>query len=152
MADLSYTDLSDYCDLQEAYIAGAGQRFINTQIRMIRAKIYDRLRVRYDVDAMKLAEPDTVKRWIGELIAPKVYRKRGIDPTDAVYTEFLRVAEAAEAEITAAADSVTGLYQLPLSSSNESSAATKPKIASSSDADPGAWKRRQALRARRERC
>lgn len=150
MADLSFVDLDEYCELPRAYIAEAGQAFVNRQISLLRGSIYNRLRRLYSIDSMVQSEPDIIKLWIAALVVLKIYRKRGIDPTDLQFQEFKEQAAFIEQQIDAAANAESGLYDLPLLNSNES-AKRKIKVLSSNQADPGAWKRVQQDRAFIER-
>ena len=145
MADLSFTDFNDYSELQEAYIAAAGGRFVNTQIRLARAKIYDQLRTRYDIAAMKASEPDIVKKWIAEMVSPMIYAKRGVDPTDMMYSALLDTAKNAAAEVKEAADAKDGAWSLPIAGS-EKAATRNPRLRSYSESTPYKWIERQAAR------
>lgn len=149
MADLSYIDLGSYCELPDAHIAGAGSAFVNTQISLCRATIYDQLRRQYDIGAMVTTEPLIVKKWIATMVAPSIYVKRGVDPTDLQFQEYVRKATNAEKAVADAANAEKGLYDLPML--DGSAAPKRIKVLSKSQADPGAWKREQADRAHVER-
>jgi hypothetical protein len=150
MADLSFIDLGDYAELPDAYIAEAGSTFVNKQISLIRTWIYDQLRRQYDVAAMVTTEPETVKKWIGEIIVPKIYRKRGVDPTDLQYQEFVAQAKAARADVSDAANAEKGLFDLPAATTGVA-AKKNMQTLTKSEADPGSFKSRQAERAYCER-
>lgn len=61
-----------------------------------------------------LPYPITVTGWLARLVTHRAYLKRGIDPTDDAYVAVKEDAEAAAREIQEAANSSTGLYELPL--------------------------------------
>jgi hypothetical protein len=149
MADLSYTDLGDYCEIPDAYIAEAGQTYVNTQISLLRSSIYDRLRRQYDVSAMVATEPLTVKKWIAALVLPKLYRKRGVDPTDLQFQEFVKAAEYTDKQVDLAANARDGLYDLPLA--DGTAAKKRMVVKGTSFSDPAMFKRIQADRADCER-
>lgn len=142
----AWQDLADYCSMPSEWLLEAGQRFVEVQVEIFESKLNDQLRNRY---AVPFANPNaTVKGWIAAQVAFEVIKKRGIDPTDVMYGEYRDAAKLARDEITAAADSDKGMFELPL-------LVTVTPVARGfrgiSDADPAAWKRRQGERAREQR-
>lgn len=72
-----------------------------------------RLRKRYAVP-FSAPYPETVQHWLAKIATPDCYLKRGVDPTDAQFAAILEQAKEAWAEITEAANSENGLFDLPL--------------------------------------
>lgn len=143
----AWQELADYCSLQPEWLLAAGQRFVEAQCAIFESKLHDQLRNRY---AVPFLHPNaTAKGWIAAQVAFEVLRKRGVDPTDVMYGEYRDAAQLARDEITAAANSDTGLFELPLLVSVTPVARGFRGI---SDADPAAWKRRQGVRAAEERA
>lgn len=58
--------------------------------------------------------PAVVSGWLARIVTVKVWTKRGVDPEDEQWKEIKEDDSAARAEIAAAANSETGLYELPL--------------------------------------
>lgn len=83
--------------------------------------------------------PEVVLDWLQRLVTPRVYLKRGVNPSDAQFGEVLQDAKDAWAEIKEAADSDTGLYDLPLKEMTESSAITQGGPFSYSEPGPYDW-------------
>lgn len=142
----AWQDLADFCSLPPEWLLAAGQRFIEAQCAIFESKLHDQLRNRYAVPF--LTPNATAKGWVAAQVAFEVLRKRGVDPTDVMYGEYRDAAALARAEISAAADSDIGLFELPTLVSVTPVARGFRGI---SDADPAAWKRRQGARARDER-
>lgn len=142
----AWQELADYCSLPPEWLLAAGQHFVEVQCEIFESKLHDQLRNRY---AVPFTAPNaTAKGWIAVQVAFEVLRKRGVDPTDVMYGEYRDAAALARAEISAAADSDTGLFELPLLVSVTPAARG---FRGMSDADPGAWKRRQGARALEQR-
>lgn len=72
-----------------------------------------RLRKRYAVPFAS-PYPEVVQHWLARLATVECYLKRGVDPTDAQFAAMKEAAAEAWAEITEAANSDTGLFDLPL--------------------------------------
>lgn len=142
-----WQDLTDYCSLQPDRLLAAGQSFVEKQCAIFESKLHDQLRNRYDVPFLQ--PNDTAKGWIAVQVAFEVLRRTGVDPTDVMYGEYRDAAKLARDEITAAANSDTGLFELPLLVTKTPAVRGFRGL---SDADPGAWKRRQGERARQERA
>lgn len=143
---INWLELADLTLVQNEWFAEAGERFCMAQIEIFESKLRDQLRNRYAVDDPKFGNV-TVRAWIAAQVAQAVCVKRGIDPTDVVYSEIKSAADAARSEIDSAADSDVGKYELPTLDQRPVSVVFRAR----SDADPGAWKRRQAKRAAAER-
>ncbi len=96
------------------------------------------LRKRYDVPFAS-PYPEVVLGWLQRLVTPRVYLKRGVNPSDAQFGEVLQDAKDAWAEIKEAADSEKGLFDLPLKEATESSAVTQGGPFSYSEPGPYDW-------------
>jgi len=72
-----------------------------------------RLRKRYAVP-FTLPAPDAVQDWLVRLVTLPLFLKRGVDPNDQQFEEYRSDAEKAEREVLEAANSDTGLFDLPL--------------------------------------
>jgi hypothetical protein len=132
-------------DLLEAREAG----YLDATIAGVRAVVYAQLRKRYDV-TFPNGVPDVVWRWITMIVTPDAYLKRGANPADDTIKLHEERAALAYTQITAAADSVTGLYDLPLLSAAASSAISRGGPISYAEASPYTSKRRQADAGRGE--
>jgi len=58
--------------------------------------------------------PGIIEQWVTRIITPDLLAKRGVNATDEQFAYIVGRAESAEKEIQAAANSETGLYDLPL--------------------------------------
>lgn len=84
--------------------------------------------------------PFTVLRWLEALVTADVYLKRGGNPSDAQFLNLTETRPAkAEAEILAAANSETGLTELPIRSDSTASGVTKGGPLVYSEASPYTW-------------
>ncbi len=126
-------------DLLEAREAG----YLDATIVGVRAVVYAQLRKRYDVTFPE-GVPDIVWRWITMIATPDAYLKRGANPNDDTLKLFEDRATLAYAQIKEAADSTTGLYDLPLLDSGDASAVTKGGPLGYSETSPYTWTDRQA--------
>ncbi len=97
-----------------------------------------RLRKRYQVP-FALPYPTAVTGWLARLVTVRVYLKRGLDPSDKQFAEYQRDEQAARDEIKEAAESVEGLFDLPLRADNTGSALSKPKTRVYSEQSPYAF-------------
>lgn len=122
--------------------------FIESSISMHQNLINDQLRKRYDVP---FAEPnETVLGWLTALVTLHAYEKRGFNPSSEQDQRIIARAEKAEAQIKEAADSVTGLFDLPLKASETaSSGVTQGGPFGYSEASPYDWTDRQREEVRR---
>jgi hypothetical protein len=142
-----YSLLADMLTIPPQYLAGAGEKYVNTQCMLIQTSIEDRLRAKYLVPFPK-PYPVTVQGWIARIIAPKILERRGIDPTDMIYQRLVADAQLAQQEIDTAASSTSNPFDLPTAPSSES----RQGVTSYTQHDPATWTRVQADRARTERC
>lgn len=73
-----------------------------------------RLRKRYDAPFSGPPYPGAVTGWLARMVTVRCFLKRGVDPSDAQFAEVKADDVDARAEIKEAADSETGLFDLPL--------------------------------------
>lgn len=100
------------------------------------AHIESRLRKRYNVDAIAAAPNDTVKGWLARLVDRLALKKRGYVPDDPSALEVITDETTAKAEIKEAADSVDGLFDLPLAPTGDTSGIAKGGPLGYSEASP----------------
>lgn len=86
--------------------------------------IDDRLRKRY-ATPFAAPVPRIVRMWLCQLVTPRVYLKVGLDATDEQFEAIKADAATADSQITAAADTRDGLYELPLRSDLPGSGVTR---------------------------
>lgn len=87
--------------------------WILQQLRSKSALINARLEKRY-ATPFKDPPPEVVCDWLTRLVTPLVYMKRGVNPADAQFAMVGEDAKTAIAELTEAADSEGGKFDLPL--------------------------------------
>lgn len=91
--------------------------FVEAKIASVQAWLEARLRKRYVIplDKNGLKVPETALLWIARIVTRECYGRRGFNPTsEQDQAMVLELATAAEAEVKEAADSETGLFDLPL--------------------------------------
>ncbi len=105
-----------------------------------------RLRKRYAVPF--LDTPPIIRRWLADLVSVRCFVRLGVNPQDEQFNLVKREAEIAEEQIMEAANSVEGLFDLPLL--DDSSALTKPVVMVSSTQSPFVSQHERAVIGRRE--
>lgn len=100
---------ASYVDDVEANAPDWVQRALERKSRWIDA----RLRKRYAVPFASPV-PETVLDWLARIVTLELLLKHGVDPTDLQFQAYRESAERAEAEVAEAANSETGLFDLPL--------------------------------------
>lgn len=83
--------------------------------------------------------PLAVQGWIARIMTVRVLLKRGVDPDDLQYQTVAGDAEAAMKEIEEAANSETGLFDLPLRVDEDGTAISKGTPLASSQQSPYVW-------------
>lgn len=98
-------------------------------------RIDARLRKRY---ACPFAAPYPliVVEWLTAIVTDNMMRKRGIDATDEQAETYSADRTTAEAEMKEAADSVEGLYDLPLRADTSAAGIVAPQVLGYSEASP----------------
>lgn len=123
--------------------------FIAGQLELESANVDARLAKRYAVP-FSSPYPIAVRGWVARLVTRTAYLKRGIDPNDPQWVSYDEDSKAAKAEILEAANSETGLYELPLRSDTAASGLRAPSPLGYSEASPYVWADRQGSTARDE--
>jgi hypothetical protein len=91
----------------------AWEEFVEHRLVVGTSEINARLRKRYAVP-FEAPVPEMVLAWLTAIVTPKLYERRGWDPSDAQAVEILAEAERSREQMKEAADSEIGLYDLPL--------------------------------------
>lgn len=102
-------------DALEASVAG----WVQIQLDEVSDAIDARLRKRYGAP-FQTPYPKAVLRWLTAIVTRAAYLKRGVDPNDPQFAEYLKDAETAQAELLEAANSETGLFDLPINTAGAS--------------------------------
>ncbi len=87
--------------------------WVQLQLDDVSDTIDARLRKRYGAPFLT-PYPKAVLRWLTQIVTRAAYLKRGIDPLDPQMVEYIKDADTAAAELLEAANSETGLFDLPL--------------------------------------
>jgi len=83
--------------------------------------------------------PPMILAWLTALVTLDAYDKRGWNPSVAQADRVIARAEKSESEIALAANSVSGLYELPLRADSDESAVTRGSPLAYSEASPYRW-------------
>lgn len=142
-ADLISGDWVDPTGLftDPAYVAAraAWQTFRDTALVAASSEVNARCNKRYAVPFGNPA-PVMVQRWVSDLVTAELYLKRGSWTSDQQMAEILKRRDVARAQMFEAANSETGLYDLPLSQADEgTSGISKGAPIMSSQASHYAW-------------
>jgi hypothetical protein len=112
--------------------------------------IESRLRKRYDIP-QQAPYPLIVIDWLVNIVTYEAWLKRGVAATDEQFQEYVKRAAAAETDLTEAANSETGLFDLPLKQDALiGSGVTQGFPRGYSEASPYGWADEQACRGRQE--
>lgn len=84
-----------------------------------------RLAKRYEVPFDEGDPPAAVCRWLEKIVTVEVYEKNGVQPDDPQYARYVAARDEAVAQIREAADSDTGLFELPLRGSSSATGVTR---------------------------
>ncbi len=77
--------------------------------------------------------------WLTDIVTPQVYRRRGWNPSSGQDAEIDKQAERARAEVLEAANSETGLFELPMRENTTASGVSKGGPLSYSEQSPYSW-------------
>lgn len=117
--------------------------FIDETLKDESDEMNARLRKRY-IAPFASPYPRVVTKWLGRIVTPLLYLKRGVDASDEQYVEAVRLATKADEEIQQAADAVEGLFELPLRQDQQTAGVTRGTPLGYSEATPYDWTDRQA--------
>lgn len=108
--------------------------------------IDSRLRKRYSVPFDADNTPEAVTGWLARLVTVRCFLRRGVDPTDQQFDVIRQDADDAKAEIDEAANSETGLFDLPIRSDTTATGIARGAPQVYSEASPYVWgdKQREA--------
>lgn len=123
--------------------------FLDVQLERASRDVDARLAKRYAVPFASPV-PDVVVGWVARIVAPRAWRKRGVDAQDVDFEQVQRDAEAAWAEVKEAADSAEGLFDLPLRADTTASGISKGGPFGYSEQSPYVWTDQQVDVAREE--
>jgi hypothetical protein len=123
--------------------------WIDSQLAYWSAQIDSRLRKRYAAP-FSSPYPLAVQGWLARIVTVRCYLKVGVRPSDEQFAEIKADADAAIAEIKESADSVVGLFDLPLRADTTSTGVSKGAPMVYSEASPYAWTDVQGAAGRTE--
>lgn len=123
--------------------------FLLSRLKIGTSRITAKLRKRYDAPFASPV-PEVVLGWLTAMVTPDGYRKRGWNPSDEQAAQVEQDRKDALAEIDQAADSVEGLYDLPLRADTTATGITRGGPLVYSEPSPYDWtdRQREAIRGR----
>lgn len=133
-----FKDLSTMADADVDALVALYPQYLAAHLAHWSAWIDSQLRKRYAAP-FAVPYPEAVKLWLARLVTPRMFLKRGVDPNDAQYVDIVKDADEAKAEIKEAADSETGLYDLPLRADTTATGISKGGPYGYSEASPYVW-------------
>lgn len=136
---------SEYVDAIETVSAG----WIDLQLEEWSAWIDSRLRKRYAVP-FQAPYPAAVTAWLTRLVTVRCYLKRGVEATDEQYITIEQDAKEARAEVLEAADSMAGLFDLPLRSNTTATGIDRSGPFAYTEQSPYVWATQQRRTGRDE--
>jgi hypothetical protein len=125
-----------------AFVEQERPGYIATRLAWWSAMIMARLRKRYP-KGFTSPYPLALKVWLCAIVTVEAYEARGWNASDAQTKEILDAETDAHAEIKEAANGVAGLFDLPVSQADDTTAITAPKPLSYTEQDPFTWMQRQ---------
>ena len=133
-------------DVDELEAKHAG--YLDLQLTDALSEIYSRLRKRYRTPMVPI--PGIVLAWQAKLVTPEAYLARGYNPQDPSVIAVDTARNTAREQMKEAADTVQGLYDLPLLEASGGSAIDRGGPKSYSEPSPYDWMDRQseAIRGR----
>jgi hypothetical protein len=95
------------------------------ELTRVSRAIDSRLAKRYEIPFDTTNPPEAVVRWLVAIVTVRAYVKQGVNPDDPQFVLYKEDRDAAVAEITEAADSDTGKFELPRASTSTGTAVTR---------------------------
>lgn len=123
--------------------------WVEQRIRMISAYIDTRLSKRYATPFQDPC-PFAVRDWIAKIVSMDCWLRRGVEPTDTEISEYKAQQQQAYDELKEAANSDTGLFDLPLRSDVDGTGISRGAPLATSQQSPYAWTTEQARIGRQE--
>jgi hypothetical protein len=123
--------------------------FTDAQLEYWSAWIDAQLAKRY-ATPFDLPYPTALEGWLARIVTPRIWSKRGVNPEDQQWKEVKQDDLDARAEIKEAANSETGLYDLPLRSDTTDSGISRGFPKAYSEQSPYVWTTQQADRGMQE--
>lgn len=144
MASVAYCTLAEFksiavmpgTDVDALEAANSG--WIDGQLRFHSRWIDSRLAKRYPVPFVT-PYPESVQLWLVRIVTVRAYLKRGVDPNDEQFELISEDAKMALKEIEEAANSETGLFELPTTEGSAVAGATRGSPRSYTEASPYTW-------------
>lgn len=136
---------SGFVDEVEAVESG----FTLAQLEYFSAWIDTQLAKRYEAPFASPV-PYVVEGWLARIVTPRVWTKRGVNATDEQWQDIRKDDLDARAEIAQAANSETGLFDLPLRQNTTISGIAKGYPRVYSEQSPYVWTDIQRARATQE--
>ena len=129
---------SEYVDALDTVAPG----WVDLQLEEWSAWIDSRLRKRYAAP-FSAPYPVAVLSWLTKIVTVRCYLKRGVDATDEQFLSIQEDAKEARAEVMEAADSMAGLFDLPLRSDTTATGIDRSGPYSYSEQSPYVWATQQ---------
>lgn len=128
-------------DALEALEAGWILRQVERVGSAINARLVKRYAVPFGADGTPRTDvPGIIEDWIVAIVTLRAYAKRGFNPSDAMAdVAIVQPAAEAEAAIKEAANSETGLFELPLLDSDVVGGVTKTGPLAYTETSPFVW-------------
>jgi hypothetical protein len=149
MAYLTVAQLRSRVIMPPADFDELDSSFVQSRLDVGSSYIDGRLAKRY-ATPFTAPVPEVVLGWLTAIVTPELYFRRGWDPASEQGVQITGAADTAKAEIKEAADSVTGLWDLPLRQDNPASGISRGFPLAYSEASPYEWLdvQREAVRER----
>lgn len=125
---------AEYIDAVELVKPG----WVALQLEHWTSWIDSRLRKRYAAPFVAPV-PLAVQSWLTRIVTLRVLLRRGVDPTDAQFEEIKSDHDAAVKEVEEAANSIDGLFDLPLRENTVATGIVKGAPRSYTEASPYVW-------------
>lgn len=123
--------------------------YLSAQLTHWSSWIDSRLRKRY---AAPFASPypEAVKLWLAMIVTPICWIRIGVDPNDPQWASVTELEKSAKEQVLEAANSETGLFDLPLRQDTTDTGISKGGPLAYSEQSPYAWTDRQRETGRNE--
>lgn len=146
-SDLVYGDFIDptgeFTDEVKVERRAAWLTFVESRLIIETSRINSKLRKRYAAP-FESPVPEIVLGWLAAIVTPSLYKRRGWDPSEAQAEDLKADHDKAIEEITEAANSEDGLFDLPLRQDTTDDGISKGGPLGYAEASPYDWMDRQA--------